>query len=975
MSTGIQLGSLSKLTKEDQWVLWLEDLTDIIYLNGLDEYYNQIAVEPTGLGTEKQKAEFIRKHETVRAIIHSALSTEIRERMKHHGYDRTKHKGKDIIDYAEKSVKLISGNMDKLYNTMWKDLRRTDFKTWNDFCAEFRRLYGKLRETGQEVTAKSACIHLFDKVRMYLPIWAEINEARYFENPDVEKLLLELETRGRQLEYEGVSLANLKANGDKNPKEYVSDFRTRGAEEDKYRKEQNIQTDSQPQGQGQGQRQSSAGGSHQSNNRGDRNHRKESTPQRERRYCERCDKSHPGDCWAVCGECEIRHHPKAKCRNTEKPRGRVKFQDDTSGPEYSPAQGSTSKNRQTSESSRATESVFRYNINAICFTSVQAEKEPLTRESWIYDTGASFHICNDWLLMEDVVQGEPRTTTTANGGTQSGNLFGRVKVVVKCANDKRVITLNDVLYIPESPCNLVSEGTFYKKGLYLDAQQNVIHNGKEIVANCPRLECANVRTLEIDEYNKEIERQSGFSLVATKAINSSFEIWHQRLLHAGEETVVRTMKAMGIDAKKPQNWTCRTCMLAKPYKQISREIPVRSEEACAELHTDTIPMKPQGLGGFNYCLTVIDSATLYTWMLFLIEKGEAGRKLHDFVRWLENQSGKSVKVIVRDGGKEYSPTEEKRFAREKGIEIRESAPRTPEQNGKAEIVGRHIVETARAARINAGLPEFLWPQAVTHAVDVRNLTPKKQLGWKTPHEVFGKALNLPEKSVAPYTQHLRIFGCEAYVKIPEEDPEFVKARKTKERARKGQFVGTEGLRGHIFVVWIPEKRRLFRSRDVQFREEIKDLPEELLDEVRETEEESTYRITIPNGQAEEESIQKPAGSEDETSEDPTGYRYATPDSIAGGDEDAENPDQEWYPEDIDPEAQDPTGGGTVPEEQEDETSEQAVVPQETEQKKAKGRKDKIPQEPTRSSSRKNKGEHNDAFAKEHFITYVSFVAA
>jgi hypothetical protein len=151
MSTGIQLGSLTKLTKEDQWVLWLEDLTDVIYLNGLDEYYNQTAVEPAGLGTEKQKAEFTRKHETVRAIIHSALSTDIRERMKHYGYDRAKHKGKDIIDYAEKSVKLISGNMDKLYNTMWREMRRTDFKTWSDFCVEFRRLYGKLRETGQEV--------------------------------------------------------------------------------------------------------------------------------------------------------------------------------------------------------------------------------------------------------------------------------------------------------------------------------------------------------------------------------------------------------------------------------------------------------------------------------------------------------------------------------------------------------------------------------------------------------------------------------------------------------------------------------------------------------------------------------------------------------------------------------------------------------------------------------------------------------
>ena len=95
------------------------------------------------------------------------------------------------------------------------------------------------------------------------------------------------------------------------------------------------------------------------------------------------------------------------------------------------------------------------------------------------------------------------------------------------------------------------------------------------------------------------------------------------------------------------------------------------------------------------------------------------------------------------------------------------------------------METARAARINAGLPESLWPQAVTYAMDVQNLTPKKQLGWKTPHEVFERALNLLEKSIKPYTKHLRIFGCEAYVRIPEEDPEFVKARKTKERTRKG----------------------------------------------------------------------------------------------------------------------------------------------------------------------------------------------
>jgi hypothetical protein len=48
---------------------------------------------------------------------------------------------------------------------------------------------------------------------MYLPVWTEINEQRYFTNPDIDKLLLELESKGRQLEYDGVTLANLKLNG------------------------------------------------------------------------------------------------------------------------------------------------------------------------------------------------------------------------------------------------------------------------------------------------------------------------------------------------------------------------------------------------------------------------------------------------------------------------------------------------------------------------------------------------------------------------------------------------------------------------------------------------------------------------------------------------------------------------------------------------------------------------------------------
>ena len=160
---------------------------------------------------------------------------------------------------------------------------------------------------------------------------------------------------------------------------------------------------------------------------------------------------------------------------------------------------------------------------------------------------------------------------------------------------------------------------------------------------------------------------------------------------------------MGIEIKKPEDWSCEMCMLAKFFKQISRDTPFRSMEACAELHTDTIPVKLQGLGEFNYFITVIDAPTIYTWVMFMDQKSEAVQKLQEFVCWMEKQSGKSVKMIMRDGGKEYSPAEEKLFARKKGMHIRETTPRTPEQNGKAEVTGRYILEMARAARICKGV--------------------------------------------------------------------------------------------------------------------------------------------------------------------------------------------------------------------------------------------------------------------------------
>ena len=81
------------------------------------------------------------------------------------------------------------------------------------------------------------------------------------------------------------------------------------------------------------------------------------------------------------------------------------------------------------------------------------------------------------------------------------------------------------MYIPESPCNLVSEGKNLQNRLYLDAQQSIIHNGTVIAANCPMLDTSNVR---IHPDNTTIDRKSSLSFLAAKSSETLFEIWHQR---------------------------------------------------------------------------------------------------------------------------------------------------------------------------------------------------------------------------------------------------------------------------------------------------------------------------------------------------------------------------------------------------------------------------------------------------------------
>ena len=126
--------------------------------------------------------------------------------------------------------------------------------------------------------------------------------------------------------------------------------------------------------------------------------------------------------------------------------------------------------------------------------------------------------------------------------------------------------------------------------------------------------------------------------------------------------------------------------------------------------------------------------------------------------------------------------------KENGIEVQQSIPHAHQQNGRAERLIRTLRKKAETMRLEACLPQSWWEFALDHATHVYNKTPVRRLNWQTPHQTL--------KGDKPYVNHLRVFGCRAYVFIPAE----VRGNKLAPRSELMTYLGTHpGGKGWIFM--------------------------------------------------------------------------------------------------------------------------------------------------------------------------------
>ena len=224
---------------------------------------------------------------------------------------------------------------------------------------------------------------------------------------------------------------------------------------------------------------------------------------------------------------------------------------------------------------------------------------------------------------------------------------------------------------------------------------------------------------------------------------------------------------------------CLSCIEAKqsrlPFPQMSEP---RNTQLGEMIHTDVWgPAQTEALSGHaRWYISLIDDVTWYCEVRFMVSKGEASEKLKEYLIYLERQLGRRTKAVRANNGKEYLKNEFISWCKETGIDLQVTAPCSPAQNRVAKRFNRTLGELARAMRIANNVPAFLWPEAITHAVYVRNQSHTCTLVGSTPYEKW--------MGHRPDVSHFKEFRCPVWIM-----KEGVSINKLDAKSEKLTFVG------------------------------------------------------------------------------------------------------------------------------------------------------------------------------------------
>ena len=483
---------------------------------------------------------------------------------------------------------------------------------------------------------------------------------------------------------------------------------------------------------------------------------------------------------------------------------------------------------------------------------------------WIVDSGASHHMTPNRGSFVDINE-YLTDVSLANGKSIKATGIGRVEVPI-CGE---ILTLNDVLYVPELDGNLLSIGAAKRHGItvefglesvlfkqsgtvvgaaiqhgsvyiikstvgnvaymavsrqksedFLAISATTQRGSHELIDSLEPVGAASERVVDVTATPPRLDDISRLAAELTPEnpkvfknrqkpnhAQSDYEKWHRRFGHAGAYRMKRINTCVeGIDCVlHPDGADCSACLHSKMIRVQNKSAILTAKRPLERVYSDIWGPYQVDTLGGNRYFVTFSDEYSRLSALYLLKKRIG---LYEaFENW-KNKAEEDTGEKLRVFRCDGAEEYGKLSRIWTGVDFEITTPYTPEQNGFAERLNRTITECVRCQLYDSQLPMEFWGEAALTANYLRNRLPLgDKYGAKTPYELYTKR--------KPHVEHLRPFGCVVHCHIPKE-----KRAKLENTSYRGVFVGyTES--NHQFRVWNPLKEVIEKHSHVLFLENEK----------------------------------------------------------------------------------------------------------------------------------------------------------